>query len=265
VNQKVAIRQLEALGYKADIVADGVEAVAAFRRSTYDVILMDCQMPRMDGYEATARIRGLEKARATPGLPPVKIIAMTAHAMRGDREKCLAAGMDQYLSKPLVMAGLREALKQATAGHDQAVPASTDQPDEGTQDVLSVQALEQIRELGSEDLLKEIVDLYLAESPPLVARMREAWQSGDRGALEMLAHTLKGSSRHVGANRLAAVLSDVELRSQKGTAISDEGQLAAIEAAFERARKALRDVCCRQANQGSAAPDGLPQTTQSGL
>jgi PAS domain S-box-containing protein len=265
VNQKVAIRQLEALGYKADMVADGVEAVAAFRRSTYDVILMDCQMPRMDGYEATARIRGLEKARATPGLPPVKIIAMTAHAMRGDREKCLAAGMDQYLSKPLVMVGLRKALELATAGSDPAVPASTDQPDEDTQDVLSVQALEQIRELGSEDLLKEIVDLYLSESPPLVARMREAWQSGDRGALEMLAHTLKGSSRHVGANRLAAVLSDVELRSQKGTAISDEGQLAAIEAAFERARNALRDVCCRGANQGSAAPDGLPQTTQSGL
>jgi len=108
VNQKVALRQLEKLGYSADAVADGVEVLIAMRRIRYDLILMDCQMPNMDGYETTLRLRTDHRYHPTPDHPhPVKIIAMTAHAMTGDREKCLETGMDDYLSKPVKIADLQ--------------------------------------------------------------------------------------------------------------------------------------------------------------
>jgi CheY-like chemotaxis protein len=120
VNQRVAVRMLERLGLGADVAADGREAVQSYARQPYAAILMDCQMPELDGFEATARIR----AREEPGRH-VPIIAMTASAMRGDRERCLAAGMDDYVSKPVTVESLRAVLERW-------LPIETDRPDAGT-------------------------------------------------------------------------------------------------------------------------------------
>jgi protein-histidine pros-kinase len=104
VNQRVVLRSLERAGYRVDVVADGEQAVAAFESHAYDLILMDVQMPRLDGWEAAARIRASERGARVP------IVALTAHAMAGDRERCLQAGMDDYLSKPVQLARLHEVM-----------------------------------------------------------------------------------------------------------------------------------------------------------
>ena len=125
VNQKVALRQLQKLGYPADAVANGLEVIAAVKRIRYDVVLMDCEMPEMDGYEATRRIR--QEQLSSPNPYPVRIIAMTAHALRGDRDKCLSAGMDDYLGKPINMDELKASLErnmQALTVSRDALPAT---------------------------------------------------------------------------------------------------------------------------------------------
>lgn len=109
-NQKVLLFQMKRLGYQADVAANGLEALEAVRRAPYDVVLMDCQMPEMEGYEATRRIREMERAKGTPDFRRIRIVALTASAMQGDRERCIAAGMDDYLSKPLRIDKLREIL-----------------------------------------------------------------------------------------------------------------------------------------------------------
>jgi two-component system sensor histidine kinase/response regulator len=114
INQKVASAQLRKLGYTAQAVANGLEVLIALEKVSYDVILMDCQMPELDGYEATQTIREREQALggSCPWRVPIHIIALTAHAMQGEREKCLAAGMDDYLSKPIRATELQAALER---------------------------------------------------------------------------------------------------------------------------------------------------------
>jgi CheY-like chemotaxis protein len=122
INQKVTVMMLAKMGYRADVVANGIETLHAMQQISYDVILMDCQMPEMDGYEATRRIRAREQE---DGGSPVHIVALTAHAMQGDREECLAAGMDDYLSKPIRAADLQQALDRVRREETPAVAETT--------------------------------------------------------------------------------------------------------------------------------------------
>jgi PAS domain S-box-containing protein len=243
VNQKVALGQLSALGYSADLVEDGVRALELLARNPYDVILMDCQMPRMDGYEATRRIRELEQSGPEARRRGrTNIIAMTAHAMHGDREKCLAAGMDEYLSKPLLLEELAAVLEQVGARCKSYEPLADVIAVPEMSQRLNLVSMDRIRSLGTPTLLGEILDLYLAEGPDLMARMREAQRAGDRTALERVAHTLKGSSSNVGADRLSDLLREVENECREKEAVLDEALLAAVEAELESTMEALRGV-----------------------
>ena len=202
VNQKVAIRQLLKMGYRADAVANGCEALEALTRIRYDLVLMDCQMPEMDGYEATAEIRRREGAsRHTP------IVAMTANALQGDRGKCIAAGMDDYISKPVkpeelqrVLESLFSKLKNDTAS--QVVDAAATLP-------VDLNRLHQA--LGREpEEFREILDLYLEHMPISLEKLRLAVEAGDAGEIHQIAHNSGGTSANCGMTAMVSPLRELE-------------------------------------------------------
>jgi PAS domain S-box-containing protein len=185
-NQKFIRRLLEKRGHRATIVTNGNEAVSSFSAGTYDLILMDVQMPEMDGFEATAKIRDIEKGRGGH----IPIIALTAHAIKGDRERCLAAGMDGYVPKPISPDALFDAIS--------ALVPRTDTPQaekEGikleTQPAFDKKALLETFD-GDQDFLKEIIDMFVADTPKMLKNIKAAIDAKDADALQRTAHALKG-------------------------------------------------------------------------
>jgi PAS domain S-box-containing protein len=239
VNQEVAVGMLESLGCRVDVVADGGEALQALVQTTYDLVLMDCQMPGIDGYEATRAIREREADAATGRLP---IIALTAHTMEGDRERCLAAGMDAYLSKPFTLEQLQSLLTQwlpRASGPDPADAVEDVAPCSGP---LSPEALDNLRALqrvGKPDVVSKVVRMYLSHAPTLLETLHETAAQGEASALEHAAHSLKSSSGSVGAVRLAALCKDVEAMGRAGDVDHAAGVLAAIDEEYAAVREAL--------------------------
>ncbi len=210
LNQRLAVLMLEKLGYKADLAGNGLEAVDALRRQPYDVIFMDMQMPELDGLGATRRIRSEFPASRQP-----YIIALTANALAGDREACLAAGMNAYLAKPLQLADLRSALvtwrKHALPEATRKEPAPVDghnQPQRPEAD--PVDGLhEMIGEFGPEPVL-QIIQQFTAKLPSDLAALRAALEAGDAPRLRALAHSLKGGSANLGLKRTQALAGTLE-------------------------------------------------------
>jgi CheY-like chemotaxis protein/HPt (histidine-containing phosphotransfer) domain-containing protein len=225
INQKVACAQLRKLGYTAEVASNGMEAFEASGRSKFDVILMDCQMPVMDGYEATQQIRLREQ---TEGGGPVYIIAMTANAMQGDREKCLQASMNDYLSKPVRDADLRAALHRACVPRVES-NASLPLPAEGA--LVDLEALEAA---ANEDpkLLQELVDLYFAQASDLMNGLRGAINSGSAKDVDHFAHKLVGASLACGMSAMVLPLRELERRGK-------EGLLRDADAIYEQASRHL--------------------------
>jgi CheY-like chemotaxis protein len=187
VNQKLATRLLEKRGHDVEAVSCGAEAVAAVRDRRYDAILMDVEMPEMDGFEATRRIRDWESpfGRRTP------IIAMTAHAMKGDRERCLAAGMDDYVSKPLRPAELFRTVEALTGAPAETAPPSPT-PEPTAESVIDRKKL--LESFGNdEELLREVIEVFMGEYPGLLAGVDQAVVSHDREQLRQAVHKLKGA------------------------------------------------------------------------
>ncbi|HEX7833762.1 MAG TPA: response regulator [Thermoanaerobaculia bacterium] len=226
VNQKVALRQLARLGFSADAVANGVEAVEAVSRGGYVLVLMDVQMPEMDGFAATRemRRRGVE----------VPIIALTANALAGDRERCLEAGMDDYLSKPIIESELVRVLNQYVP----AEPPSNDAPplDEST--------LATLRELagGDESFIRELAQLYLDDAPHRLLAIREALSRDDAHAMADAAHGLKSGSGNVGAMTLHALCQDLETLGRSGVRDGAPDLVRRLEQEYARVEKRLREL-----------------------
>lgn len=223
VNQKVAVLTLEKLGCQVDLAVDGKEAVEKMGEQSYDIVLMDCQMPRMDGFEATAEIRRREGSagRHTP------ILAMTANAMQGDRERCLATGMDDYLSKPVTQEDFRRMLERWLTKEQ---PASVD-----------IKVLSRLQEDVGEEF-GEIIDFFLRETPNLIADLREAIVRRDVELLYRTAHSIKSSSSNMGAKILASLSKEVEILGREGkTEVCEvcDDRIRAIEEEYSRVRDTL--------------------------
>lgn len=198
VNQRLGAAMLERRGHTVVVVANGKETVEAAATQRFDVILMDAQMPEMDGFEATAAIRERERGECERGgRPHIPIVAVTARAMKGDRERCLSAGMDGYISKPLDVEELMDVMATVTATRTGDLPVVDREAVWATID-------------GDADLLAEITDLYFETVPGYMTHIREAVEDGDAAALERAAHALRGCVTSLGGERAAAVAARLE-------------------------------------------------------
>ncbi|MEM7222503.1 MAG: response regulator [Pseudomonadota bacterium] len=242
VNQEVAREHLMALGCRVDVATTGLEAVVAVGRKAYDLVLMDCQMPEMDGYEATTLIRLREDQTSSDARLP--IIAQTGNAFEKDRARCFGAGMDDFLSKPYRREELRAKLVQWIAPRgDVGERASPEESgDEGATSVLDQRALEDIRRIrdsGAPDTVSKIIGLYIEGSQKLLAALEEAIARGDPEALREAAHTLKSSSATVGAQVLASYCQQLEVFGRDETLQLAEPVVKEMHVQLDRACKAL--------------------------
>ncbi|TMD59651.1 MAG: response regulator [Chloroflexi bacterium] len=258
VNQKVAVRLLERMGYRADVVANGLEVLEALQRQGYDVILMDVQMPEMDGLEAARAIQVGWHAEERP-----HIIAMTANAMQGDREECLAAGMDDYLTKPIQVPALQEALERAglwtkrrTAALQRltvplqplwelpeiAAPAAEEGWQEEAPSPLDPTVLAELRQFqgkGEPDIVQELAEAFQFETPPLLKALNQAVTEEQPEQLRRAAHNLKGSSNNLGARPLAALAAELEVLGKQGTMEGAALLAGRLEQEYQRVCQAL--------------------------
>jgi CheY-like chemotaxis protein/HPt (histidine-containing phosphotransfer) domain-containing protein len=245
-NQQVALGILRKLGVRAEAVANGHEAFEALQQIPYDLVFMDVQMPEMDGFEATRAIR------LTNGKPrhSVPIIAMTAHAMQGDRERCLEAGMDGYITKPITPAVLSRTIDEwlpkmekgrkvgespATIAHVHAAGA-IQTGDEGTPIFLETALLDR---LGDREMARVVALSFLGDIPKQIEALRGFLEVMDAKATERQAHSIKGASAAVGGEVLMTLASELEKASKTNDLVTVNANLAKLEREFERLKKAM--------------------------
>jgi PAS domain S-box-containing protein len=237
MNQLVATRMLAKLGYRCDVANNGQEALGFIAAGDYDAVLMDCQMPVMDGYEATRRLR-LTETGSGRHLP---VVAMTAAAMQGDREACLEAGMDDYITKPIRIETIDETLNRwiAPVSPPDASPASDTAC--ATETVIDTERFTVLRDLdaGDGELISMLVGEYLNDGIQLLATLREALAEGDPQIVERTAHTLKGSSANLGAVRVAEICGRLEALGRAGALGTAPRLVDDADAAFAQVRAAL--------------------------
>jgi PAS domain S-box-containing protein len=248
VNQVVARNMLKNMGCEFEIVANGQEALAAVRRGGFDLVLMDCQMPVMDGYAATRAIRTWEDNLSEPAHLPV--VALTANALVGDAETCLAAGMDDHLAKPYTRKQLAAKLARwlpadrvvhpgGSAAAD--APAAPPPPAEAEEPLLDPAALDNIRSIDEDgSVLAEVVQMYLDEAPGHLAGLRGALAAGHAGELGVVAHALKSASFNVGAMALGETCRRLERLGKAGELPGCADLVTSIERQYAQVEPALR-------------------------
>ena len=255
VNQEVASATLLQFGCDVTIVNNGQEGLERLERESYDLVLMDCQMPVMDGFQATELIRKRERHAALAKDRPGKrqaVVALTAHAISGDRDRCLKVGMDDYLSKPfsredmsvILKRWLPAALAKSPTPQAPEVNAGSSSAEAAEPVAASIdqEVLEKIRTLernGAPNLVARLVGLYLKGTPPLIEQMKKACADADCGALRMAAHTLKSSSANVGAMKLHELCKELESQARNQQIDDAAERIAGIERAFLAAQSVL--------------------------
>ena len=229
VNQKVAQQMLTRAGYLVDIAYNGIEVLRALERDTYDLVLMDVQMPEMDGFEATAAIRNNKHWKGIP------VVAMTAHAMKGDEQRCLNGGMDDYLAKPIDPQKLVSTVEKWTGRGLTKAAAKVERVAEQGQAPIDVDtALERFG--GDFEFLREIVDQFLALVPEQLTTIKSGVASGDATTVEYTAHTLKGAAANIGAEQVRDMALRLEQLGHAGDLGAAQASLSGLEAEVNRLR-----------------------------
>jgi PAS domain S-box-containing protein len=234
VNQRLTLRQLKKLGFHADAVANGREVLQALGQLPYDIILMDCQMPEMDGYETAKAIRRLADGSTHSPF----IIALTANAMLGDRDKCLGSGMNDYLPKPLDLADLEGVLERALAKL-QPIEAEISAPS-SCLDQAVIAGLRDLREPDEPDSLKELAELFVKDARLRITRLERALADKDAPAAAASAHTLKGSANNLGARHLAGLCGSLEKAAKSADLAETANILLELKGEFQKVERALR-------------------------
>ena len=242
INQQVALGILQIQGYSVTVANNGREALEAHAQGAFDLILMDCHMPEMDGFEATMEIRSQEQSSIGKRVP---IIALTANAMAQDREECLNAGMDDHLSKPFSMQTMQDMLgrwmPQAASTQSEAAELAAPAPAKADE-VLDRQVLDQLSALrtnGKPELLARTINLYLVESPKLMQKLKQAAGASDAPEIARSAHSLKSSSANVGARLLSQYCADIEASARRADTEEAGKIFAKIETEHGRVQSAL--------------------------
>lgn len=233
------MRLLGKRGHTVVVANNGREALRALERESFDVVLMDMQMPEMDGLEATAAIR----AREQSGHSHLPVIAMTANAMKGDKERCLAAGMDGYISKPLQPTEMFEVIEGLAGLGTGAAPAA---PPPGAEVMDMTEALKRVGD--DAELLGDLAALFLTSYPQQMAELRQAIARCDSQAVRRLAHTIKGAVANFGAWETVEAAQRLELMGRAGDVTGADGAFAALEAALARLRPTLAPLAHKEAN-----------------
>ncbi len=244
VNQKVGTKMLQKLGYESDVASNGAEVLKLLEGTPYDVVFMDVQMPEMDGFEATRQIIQRYDVERRP-----TIIAMTGNALEGDREKCLAAGMDDYIAKPVRIAELQEALERAGKARTQRAPAPVAPPEEEPppatakpssdepppEDLIDTAVIEELHEMTSKDgtpLLYELIDLFMQNAPKHIAQIKAATSNPTK--LVFAAHVFRGMSLNLGASKLGEVCQEIETIANSGKTDGLDTLIPQMDRLFEQ-------------------------------
>lgn len=260
INQKVALRLLKQMGYRADVAANGLEALAALDRQPYDLVFMDVMMPEMGGLEATEEIRRRQKQldKFPHCKSPLIIVAMTASAMQGDREKCIASGMDDYIAKPVRLEDVRTIVERwgATASQTEApaTPAAAEEPKASAEPSMPAAAMpapaseppvdmERLLDFtdGNSDSLRELVTLYLEQTGEQLVSLESAVKAGTAAEVRRLAHSCAGASATCGMRRLVVLLREIEREGFEGKLVRSAELFTQADQEFSAIRAYLQE------------------------
>lgn len=257
-NQLVAIKILEKIGYKADAVANGREAIEALRTVPYELVLMDVQMPEMDGFEATRRIRDVTSGVLNNRIP---VIAMTAHAMKGDRDRCLEMGMNGYVSKPISPEALAAVIERwlpnqsdaALSDEDGGLAGNAEAAVKAQTDLFDKQGMLQ-RLMHDEGLARSVIETFLEDMPLQIAALRDFIEAGEAEQAERQAHTIKGAAANVGGEVLRGAAAAMEKSAARGDIDSLGSAVAELEGHFHALRGELVAYVNEARHSGVDAP-----------